>query len=1142
MTTLLPQYDVFVKKLLTPVTLNRFVSRLIDNQTFLQLMTKLTILLRTGFFVLLTICTTQLQARSQNYKVTITANGQTLQRVFKEIKKQTGLVVFYSDALLNDKEKITINVKQEPLTSVMDRIISDKSLRYEIQERYIVISARPPLTVDIQPTVPTENHPPPPIDIQGRVVNEKGEPLQGVSIIEKATKNITVTDAGGNFKLKVKGEKTVIIISYMGYKTEEVVVNKEENISIVLQAETNRLDDVVVVGYGAQKRLSLTSAIVQVKGEEITHRPVSNLQQALQGIASGVTILDEGGSPGKSSATIRIRGITSLGSNDPLVIVDGLEQRLIDINPNDVESISILKDASSTAIYGSRAANGVILITTKRGKEGKTAVLFNGFTAIQKVINKPQMMDVRSYMEEQNVAYVNAGLAEKYTQQEIDTYVNATDRLKYPLPYNWNNSLFKSALQTGGTLSISGGNENVKTHISLRYQDQGGVIPNIESKIREIRLNNDFKVSKNIKLSTDINYRYLNYLSPVSEFNVYNFILQGSLWAVPKYPDGSYGVSAQGNNPLMYAELGGTSQNQENFFVSNTKADWHIVKGLKFTTQIGVRDYKTSAKNYQNAYTITNYYNPAQILKSVPNNTLTEIRTNFTEYTFSSLLTYENIFGPHSVNVLTGYSQIGGKRNSISAYRQNFYNNSIQSLSQGANNSTMTNTGGDSKQGLRSYFGRIDYSYRDKYFFEANGRYDGSSNFSSSHQYAFFPSFSGGWRISQEDFWSSIKNVVNEFKIRGSWGKTGNQAIPPYQFYPALSLVNYTFGGTPAQGYISNILVNQDLTWETTRQVDVGLDVQMFDRKLTLTVDYYKKRTTGILLVLPVPATIGQNPSYQNAGIVENNGWDIQASYNNKNNALKYTLSANFNINNNKVVSLNQTGPYISGTTINPQYIIKEGYPINSHWGYLTDGLFQTQTQINNYPTLVAKTMPGDVKYLDFNNDGKINSADQTIIGNSFPVFTFGTSINLEYKSFQLNILLQGAADVSTRLDGSLMEMGINEGITSNILTNNYWTPSHTNARFPRPIKFDFRNVYTSDRILVDGSYLRVKNIQLVYTLPEALTQKIKINKASLYISTTNVFTISKLNEWGLDPEFPSGRGRYYPQTALTTFGVNIQF
>jgi TonB-linked SusC/RagA family outer membrane protein len=492
--------------------------------------------------------------------------------------------------------------------------------------------------------------------------------------------------------------------------------------------------------------------------------------------------------------------------------------------------------------------------------------------------------------------------------------------------------------------------------------------------------------------------------------------------------------------------------------------------------------------------------------------------------------------------LLLGYSAIKNEFRTLNASRGGFYNNDVTSINQGLNDATKDNGGYDSEWGLQSFFGRANYSYKDKYLFEANARYDGSSRFTGDNQYSFFPSFSAGWRLSEESFWEGISQYVSELKLRGSWGQTGNNTnVPLYSYYEKIDPVTYSFNGTVVTGYEQRQLADPNITWETTTQTDIGLDAEVMNGKFTLTVDYYKKRNEDILLDLPIPGVVGLLPATQNAGIVENQGWEFLAGTNQQWNNFKLGVTLNFSINNNKVIDMAGRGDIITGNDIDPRYIIGEGYPMNGFWGYKTGGLFQSDADAAAYPQFMRLARAGDVKVLDREGDGDIDPSDMTYLGNSVPSKTFGGSINLGYKAFNLNIMMQGAADFGMRIARALGEQGNFEGFTPDIYTDNYWTPERPNARFPRPTKQDLRNQASTDRMIVDASYFRVKNIQLSYELPSAFTQKVYIQRASVFVSGTNLITISDLNEWNLDPESTSGWQNYYPQTSLFTVGLNIQ-
>lgn len=975
--------------------------------------------------------------------------------------------------------------------------------------------------------------------IVGIITDEHNKPLSNVSVVVKESGVGTTTDENGSYSIQVQTGQT-LIFSFQGYQSQEVKYQGQKNISLNLGISMKVLDniDVVAVGFGTQKKTSLTSSVSQISGQELLKRSISNIQQALQGQVPGLTILDQGAAPGKNNMVMRIRGITTLGSNEPLVIMDGIEQRIQDINPDDIESISILKDASSTAIYGSRAANGVVLITSKRANKGKANVTYHGYLAWQKSNNNPEHMGLEDYMRLQNIAWENTSGAPIYEEEYIKEYVNSTDRYKYPLPNIWHDVVLHTAPQMSHTAAVSGGNDVLKARLSLRYQDQDGIVNNTGSKIGEIRLNTDYKISSRINLSTDINYRNINSKSPNNEFILFKSLLQNSQFTVPKYPDGTYGISSDGRSPLVSADLEGVNKITEDYITGSLKGEWKILDDFTFTTQIAGRVTLTNGKNYRNKYQINDYFKPEIVRLSQPINNLTEIRNNFREFTFNNLLNYSKNFNTHSINALAGYSQIANTGNNLSAFRQNFYNNDVQSIGQGANDATKNNTGNEYNWGLRSYFGRINYAYQNKYLFEANARYDGSSRFINSNKYSFFPSFSAGWRISQEKFWENLKPVFNELKIRGSWGMTGNQAVDLYSYLKTLSTTTYSFNGAVAQGYLQTTMANQNLTWETTTQSDIGLDGTFFNNKVNFTLDYYYKKTDDILLSLPVPGTLGLLPSPQNAGRMDNMGWEFLVGIQNNIGNVGFNGNIFLNINDNKVINLAGTGPYIKSN-----FIIGEGYPINSYWSYKTDGYFQSEEEVASYPNIISGVKPGDVKFIDLNKDGKITADDMTYLGRSFPKYTFGSNINLKYKGFTLNILMQGVSGYNARIEGALLEMGIWGGYTHKIITNNYWTPENRNARFPRPLKFDNRNIKMADRDLVDGAYFRIKNVQLNYQLPSHLTKKVGIEKINLYVAGTNLITFSKLNEWNVDPETtPGTRTEAYPQTSLSTIGLNIQF
>lgn len=1087
-------------------------------------------------------------------KLSLDMRNQSLKEILRKIESEVDVKFAYQKEAVSSRDGITIKVTDEKLSDVLDRLLKPRQIYYHVVGDQIILNQN----LHGRAGLPNEESSVKTGVLQtlisGTVTDGVGESIPGVNVMLKGTTIGTVTDVEGNYSLEVPDLTGTLIFSYIGYTTIEEPINGRTTIHMALTEDVTKLDEIVVVGYGVQKKVSMTSAVSEIGGEELTRRPVTSIQQAIQGKLPGVTILDKGGSPGSPNAHIVVRGVNKpyqpvglggvansvIGDNSPLVIVDGVEQPFQNINPSDIESISILKDASSSAIYGSRAANGVILITTKRATPGQVRVTYDGFYAIHKSISKAEHMDIESYMRLQNAAFENVGRAPKYSEARIEEYVSGTvtDPLTYPLPFDWYNVMLSPAPQINHALSVSGGSENFKARMSLRSQDQEGIIANTESKLTEVRVNTDFRISPKINIATDIDYRFQNNLEPHNMNEIFRQFMQNSIWAVPQYPDGTYGGGAQGNNPKLLAENGGTNREKNNYLMGNIQGKWDILKGLTFTTQLAIRSTDVMVKDFRNTWQTEDLN---IVRKTNPINRLNETRINNREITLNNLLNYDVTFKDHSLKFLAGYSQIEHDNSYLNAYRERFYNNDVQSISQGTNDPTKDNDGADYEWGLRSYFGRINYSFQDKYLFEVNARYDGSSRFTDVNRYSFFPSFSLGWRISQEAFWTGMEDIVSDLKLRGSWGETGNQAVPLYSYFPRLDLVTYNFNGATVPGYMQRQLADPNLTWETTSQTDVGLDAELFNGRISFTMDYYKKITSGILLTLPVPGTLGLQAGPQNAGTVENQGWEFMVGSLNRVGEFGVNANLNLSINNNEVVDLAGTGPYIYGNDIDPRYITGEGYPINAFWGYKTGGLFQTDSEAAEHPEFMRPAKAGDVKILDLDNDGQITPDDMTYLGNSFPKYTFGGVFHVTYKALSLNMALQGAADAGMRVARALGEAGNYEGFTPDIYTNNYWTPERPDARFARPTKQDLRNQASTDRMILDASYLRVKNIQLAVKLPSSLTRKVFIENASVYVSGTNLLTFSELNEWNLDPESSSGWQNYYPQTAVYTLGVNLQ-
>ena len=1097
---------------------------------------KMKMMLRlTAVFIL--FFSVQVSAGTYSQTVTVTGSKVTLSSIFSEIRKQAGYAFVCEKQLLKNASPVTLRVKNAPVDDVMALSLKGQNLAYDIKSDTIIIF--PAVQAKMIMHQEAFASPPLPAPVTGRITDTAGQPLAGVTVTVKGTKVSVTTDDNGNFSVNVPAGYSTLSFSYVGYTSQDVAIGNNSTVSIRMTEEAKDLNQVVVVGYGTQKKVSLTSAVGTIKADDVSRRVVSNAQQALQGLTPGLAILDQGGAPGRSNATMRIRGTTTLSGNNPLVLVDGIEQGFNNFNPDDIESVSVLKDAAATAIYGSRAAAGVVLITTKRAREGKLNIAYNGYVGFQTTGNHPHHMATADYMRQQDTAYAHAGQAMPYSDSLIRLWNSSSDRIKYPLANDWYNVLYHTAPQYNNNLTVSGGNKQFRGLMNVRLMQQDGIVDKFSNNIQEVRLNTDFIPSDKIRFSVDANYRALYSQTPQDDYNVFYNTLHGAQFATPRFPDGGYGLSAQGNSPLVTDQLSGYNKDWFNYFAGNLRGEWQIVRGLKLSTQYGIVSTSDRNKIFRNSYSVVDENYPSRT-KTVSVNQLTENRTNSYMETLQSLLEYRKKISEHSVTLLGGYSQLYTRGDNIFASRTNLYNNQIQALSQGAL-STRDNGGADFESGLRSYFGRLNYDFAGRYLLEANGRYDGSSNFTGDNLYSFFPSFSAGWRLSQEGFWKGgLSDVLPEFKVRGSWGKTGNQTVSAYSFYDALSVQNYNFGGNAATGYTLLNYANTDLKWETTTQTDIGLDAVVLN-KFNVTADYYNKKTSGILLQLAIPSTVGLTAPFQNAGVVSNKGWEVAVNYRGGQKDFHFDLTFNLANNINKVVDLKGTGPYITGSTNDALYVNKVGLPVGALWGFKTNGLYRNQKDVDTSAKYDPNTFPGDVKYLDINHDGKITADDRTKVGDPFPHYMYGLTSSFQYKNFDAYFLFQGVAQQDARISGAFADAGNNQGFVIN-LENDYWTPSNPDARFPRPQKFTDKNAQMSDFWVIRMGYFRVKNLQLGYNIPKNLTGRMKIQKARLYISGTNLFTISKGNEWGIDPEFPSGRAAYYPQTKVYTVGVNVNF
>lgn len=1104
--------------------------------------------------LLLLMAVLQVSAESSAQTVTYSARSASLQKVLNVIRQQTGYVFFYDKEDLKNSLPVSVDLKNATPQAAMELVLKQQPLTYEIQGNTIFI------TKHERPAAITTATAPPPITITGKVTDEKGAPVPGVSVVVKGTTKGAITNPNGEFQLTGVDDHAVLTVTSIGYTTQEININGKTQVNISLVPDVSALKQLVVVGYGVQKKANLTGSVSSIGSKELTNRPVTNVSNALQGTMPGVTVTSaERGQPGADAGKIRIRGIGTLNNSDPVIVIDGVitnVSNLNNINPDDIASMSVLKDAASAAIYGSRAANGVILITTKQGKKGAPQVVYNAYVGKQDPTRLPDFLPSWQAATLENQARINEGSGAKFTPEQIQKYKDGSDPYNYPNT-DWLGLFYKgSGIQQNHYLGLTGGSDKTQYAFSLGLFDENGVVKKTNAKRYTTRLNLTSEVTNNVKVNANIGFTSTGQREPSNPYtgDFDQLVRQANRISpmVPyKYENGHYGSIGDGN-PMAWLE--GASQNQyANYdLVGNVGVDWEIIKGLHFKPSLAYvmkinhnKKFIAEQQYYDANGDKTFYQGPSSVKdENAFANTLTQ----------QALLEYTKSFSKHNFKILGGYSQEHTKYSFDDGYRKGFLNTLLTDINLGSTDGQAAN-GYSYELGLKSFFGRLNYDFDGKYLLEANLRYDGASRFAPDNRWGLFPSFSAGWNIDREDFFTPLKDVVSNLKLRASWGQLGNQYVkgtddtkyPTFPYYPYITTMsggqNYVFGGTSgiiAPGVAQINGANPNIQWEATTETGIGVDAGFFDGKLNFTADYFNKKTTGILLAVPVAATYGYKAPIQNAGTVVNKGWEFALGYNDTKGDFSYNAAINAAFIKNEVTDLRGTGPIITGYTFQDV-----GYSVNSLYGYVADGIFQSADDVKKSPYQSATTAPGDLKYHDKDGNDTINAADRQYLGNYFPKVTFGLNLGGSWKNFDVSIFMQGAAGVKTYIDaGKIGAVGGNANKPTSALLDT-WTKENPGAELPRMwynYKQNDPSGTPSSFWVKDGSYLRLKNLQVGYTIPEKLVKRIGLTKVRFYYSGQNILTFDHLYDW-IDPEASVKSSiYYYPQVKVHTFGVNVSF
>lgn len=972
-----------------------------------------------------------------------------------------------------------------------------------------------------------------------------GEPLQGVTVQVDETMIISITDTDGRYSIQAPSNNSVLVFTFTGYEKRTEVVNGRSTISLSLSPQARGLEEVVVIAYGTAKKINLTGSVSNISSEQLESRPVTNVTSALQGTMPGVTVTQSNGQPGRDGGTIRIRGIGTLNNSNPMVVVDGVVSSMNTINPEDIASISVLKDAASAAIYGSRAANGVILITTKKGKSGETKLNYNAYLGVQSPTRLPDFVDSWQAATLFNQVQRNEGRPVRYTEEEIEKFRNGSDPDNYPNT-DWLDLLYQGrGLQQNHYLSMTGGGEKTNYLFSLGYFGQEGVVEHTGNERFTARLNLSSQIKDRLTVGGNFSYTRGMLHEPVNPYTgdfsqIFRQANRIGRTVPYKYSNGYYGYIADGN-PIAWLDLNSQNKIQSHNINAVVNADLEIVKGLHLKPLLGYRMDISQTQKFVKDIQYYDWKTGDPTMYQGPNNA-----TSYSDFnnvvTLQALLDYSIDLGKHSLYGLAGYSQEYTRFNWLQAYRKNFLNNELGEISAGPAEGQVA-TGSANELALQSYFGRVTYNYDERYLFEGNLRYDGSSRFGPGNRWGLYPSLSAGWNISREAFFEPLQHAVNSLKLRGSWGMLGNQNIAGN--YPYVTTIsgnqNYTFGGSIAPGIAPTRGANALIQWETTEQSNVGLDAGFLNQRLTFSAEYFVKNTSDILLSIPVGSAFGLSAPVQNAGAVQNRGWEFTAAWQDRAGEFSYEIGANAAFIQNEVTDLKGTGPIINGFRF-----MEVGFPINSFYGYETLGIFQTQKEVDEHAKQTGgKIGPGDLKYKDQNGDGVINGKDRVYLGTYFPKITYGINASAAYKGFDLTLFFQGAGGVKGFVQGEILgEAGDKVGKPTSILLD-AWTPENPNSDFPRLWSTYTQNnpMNTPSSFWIrDAGYIRLKNLQIGYTLPERMLAKVGVDKARIYYSGQNIFTASQFYDW-VDPEAPAGeRGYSYPQVLVNTIGINLTF
>lgn len=1079
------------------------------------------------FFFLGLLQILAVESYSQQTRISLNLNNQKLEEVLKSIENKSDYFFLYNRDLINVDQKVSLNVTDQTIENLLNDLLDETGIQYKIVNRQIILSNEGGTYGIVAQQVHT---------VTGQVTDSAGEPLPGVTIVVKGTTKGTITDVDGNYSLLSVSGDGILVFSFVGMRSQEVPIGSKSTINVEMLEDAIGIEEVVAVGYGTIKKSDLTGSVSSLKSEEIYTGAQSSVDQFIQGRIPGVYITQTNSDPG-GGYSIRIRGTNSItAGNEPLYVIDGLPSDPENsINPGDIESIEVLKDASATAIYGARGANGVILITTKRGEKGKAEIIYNGYIGFQKAAKTLDLLNGEEYMSLLNAINTDKGEDPIFSQDQIDAVGSSTD---------WQQEIFRTAMIQNHNLSLSGGDENNRYYTSLSYLSQDGIMINSGLERFNARINLTHTTDR-LNIGINLNTSVVNKVTLPNDqdINLTAGVMGSALQMDPtirvKDDDGNYAQSSvlDLNNPVALAYSKDTKHSTDRTF-GNVFTEYALFNGFKVKLNFG-SDRSARRTDF--------YLDKTTKIGQSSNGKATVSEYKNTSYLLELTASYEKEFSnKQKISTVAGYSYQQFGYNAFGTTSSDFSTDAFETynLEAGDPNNT-TNWSQRTKSQLLSWFSRVNYSYRDKYLATASFRADGSSRFGENNKYGFFPSLALAWKISNESFLSEVE-ALSQLKLRGSFGFTGNQEIGNYNSLVLLGTGgDAIFNDQPVVSIIPTQLANSDLKWETTKQINFGVDYGFLNNRITGSIDWFGKKTYDLLLELPIPRTSGFSTSLQNVGDTKNTGLEFMIQSRNLTNKFKWSSTFNIATVHNEVLTLGNLPYILQGNMryITDFTILTKGKSMNSYYGYDVEGIFQSQAEVD--ASAQPNAAPGDIKYKDISDDGKINSDDRTILGDPIPDFTFGFLNDFSYKGFDLSIFMDGSYGNDmlnfTRIE-SENPIEFRRNRESYVLDR--WTEDNKTNENPSFLNTDATRGVNS-RVVEDASYIRIKYIRLSYNFPQLRWKN--ISSLSLYVTGQDLFTITKYSGFSPDVNVMGTSNQRYdynshPVAKMYSLGINVKF